>query len=116
MQQTGFGSQAALPASGTAMTWSELEAAFAPERLAPYLKHASGDRDLAVALYLWNVALCESLYPLLNLSEITLRNRFHQVLCQHFQRQTGTTTPGWISAMLPRCLRPSRRSHVTGMA
>ena len=86
MQQTGSGSQAAPTPSGTTITWSELEAAFAPERLAPYLNHSGGDRDRAVALYLWNIALCESLYPLLNLSEITLRNRFHQVLSQHFQR------------------------------
>ncbi|MGB4468967.1 MAG: hypothetical protein WBI41_13095 [Azovibrio sp.] len=87
MQRTGSGSQAAPTPSGTPIAWSELEAAFAPERLAPYLNHLGGDRDRAVALYLWNIALCESLYPLLNLSEITLRNRFHQVLSQHFQRQ-----------------------------
>ncbi len=86
MQQTGSGSQAAPTPSGTTITWSELEAALAPERLVPYLNHSGGDRDRAVALYLWNIALCESLYPLLNLSEITLRNRFHQVLSQHFQR------------------------------
>lgn len=79
-------SQAASACTMT-ITWSEVEAAFAPERLAPYLHHTAGNRDKALALYLWNIALCESLYPLLNFSEVTLRNRFHQVLSQHFQRQ-----------------------------
>ena len=59
MQQTGSGSQAETSLS-TTITWSELESAFAPERLIPYLNHAAGDRDQAVALYLWNIALCES--------------------------------------------------------
>jgi len=95
MQQTGSGSQVAPTSSGTTITWLEIEAAFAPERLAPYLNHSGGDRDRAVALYLWNIALCESLYPLLNLSEITLRNRFHQVLSQHFQRQ-GWYDDTWL--------------------
>lgn len=85
MDQQGQTTQATAPTS-TTVTWSELEAAFAPERLAPYLNHSGGNRDKAVALYLWNIAICESLYPLLNLAEITLRNRFHNELSQHFGR------------------------------
>lgn len=69
------------------IVWAEVEAALAPARLSPYLEHASGNRDFAISLYLWNIMLCESLYPLLNLGEITLRNRFHQILSQHFQRE-----------------------------
>ena len=69
------------------IAWAELEAGLVPARLSPYLEHASGDRDFAISLYLWNILLCESLYPLLNLGEITLRNRFHQILSQHFQRE-----------------------------
>lgn len=86
MQHTGSSSQAAPSPSGTTITWSELEAAFAPERLAPYLNHSG-----VTATGRWHstsgtspcVRVC---IPCSTWSEITLRNRFHQVLSQHFQR------------------------------
>jgi len=34
----------------------------------------------AVALYLWNMALCGSLYPLLHCTEVALRNAIHDAL------------------------------------
>src|SRR5467141_2132083 len=38
-----------------------------------------GDSDLEVcADYLWNIALCESLYPVLQWLEVTLRNNLHE--------------------------------------
>lgn len=82
-------------AQGTTTTWTELEAAFASERLSPYLRHTGGDRDLAIRFYLWNIALCESLYPLLNLSEVTLRNRFHAELSNAFGHQDWFDAP-WL--------------------
>lgn len=69
------------------LSWKQLEAALAKERLLPYLQHTSGDPSKAIALYLWNIALSESLYSLINLSEITLRNKFHQALTKKFNRQ-----------------------------
>ena len=81
--------------STTTIKWSDVELAIAPERLSPYLNHSTGDRNRALTIYLWNIALSESLYPLLNLSEITLRNRFHQILSHHFQRETWYED-GWL--------------------
>ncbi|MGO8671795.1 MAG: Abi family protein, partial [Capsulimonadaceae bacterium] len=55
------------------------------ERLvsAPRLKRyrrATASKREAVALYLWNMALCEALYPSLQLFEVSLRNATHSAL------------------------------------
>ena len=52
-------------------------------RLEPYL---NGKRSLqeSFGLYLWNVALCESLYPCLNSIEIALRNAIHDAASSNF--------------------------------
>ena len=36
------------------------------------------------AAHVWNIALCESLYPALHAFELSLRNRIHQVALRHF--------------------------------
>jgi len=47
--------------------------AFSAERLASY--HRKGECEIEyLSRYLWNVALCESLYPSLQCLEVTLRN------------------------------------------
>jgi hypothetical protein len=38
------------------------------------LTHDSEPRQNAIARYLWNVDLCEALYPILHLFEVSLRN------------------------------------------
>lgn len=53
------------------------------ERLGGYVARGkvSGD-DEVLSHYLWNIALCESLYPVLQCLEVTLRNSIHDALTQ----------------------------------
>ena len=53
------------------------------ERLAPYQARFKADSK-ALGAYAWNVALCESLYPVLNGLEVTLRNSIHDVASTEF--------------------------------
>ena len=51
-------------------------------------KRYSQVQDLEVcADYLWNIALCESLYPALHMLEITLRNALHNTISSIFGTQ-----------------------------
>ena len=47
------------------------------ERIEPYFKVRPQSDAEAIAVYSWNIALCESLYPALNCFEIALRNSIH---------------------------------------
>ncbi len=69
------------------MRWPGIARAISTERLHPYLHRTQGDRDRALGIYLWNISLCESLYPLLNFTEVTLRNCLHQGLTDLFGRR-----------------------------
>jgi len=51
----------------------------AEERLASYGGDGA-DAPTQLARYLWNMALCESLYSPLQLAEIALRNHLHEAL------------------------------------
>lgn len=46
--------------------------------------------DMIMARYLWNVQLCEALYPSLNFIEIVLRNQVEAAISRHFGE-------GWLS-------------------
>lgn len=81
----------------THISWDAMVLAFGQDRLSPYLNHVGGNQDQAIQLYLWNVALCESLYPLLNLSEVTLRNRFHHELSIKYKRADWYEC-GWLDS------------------
>lgn len=64
------------------------------DRLKPYLSktqpedsaHGEGPEHLieAYSRYLWNIALCEALYPVLQTAEVTLRNTMHRELARQF--------------------------------
>ena len=56
--------------------FGEFQMSASAERLKPYLNDV--DETQAFALYLWNIALCESLYPCLNCLEVALRNSIHR--------------------------------------
>ena len=47
------------------------------DRLAPYCQPSDQDNLDVAARYLWNIALCEALYPVLQAQEIALRNTLH---------------------------------------
>ncbi len=53
------------------------------ERLEAYCKDGA-DECTTFARYLWNMAVCESLYSPLQLAEIALRNAIHNALSLHY--------------------------------
>jgi len=55
------------------------------ERLEPYGRDGAYE-TLILARYLWNIVLCESLYPSIHLAEIALRNSIHNQLVEFAQR------------------------------
>jgi hypothetical protein len=63
-----------------------LEAILAPERLDAY-RHDGVPPATTLARYLWNMALCESLYSPLQMAEIALRNSLHHFLSARHQTQ-----------------------------
>lgn len=64
----------------------ELTVIFSEERLAGYQKHCGVEDNIELlSRYLWNLALSESLYPLLQNLEIALRNRLYKVISAHYK-------------------------------
>lgn len=71
---------------------SKLTEHLAAERLDAY--RSTGDLDTVVlARYLLNMALAESLYPILQFAEVTLRNAIHGALTRRLRRDTWYTDP-----------------------
>ncbi len=64
--------------------FQSLETILAPERLDAYRQDRVPPAT-TLARYLWNMALCESLYSPLQMAEIALRNSLHQFLTARCQ-------------------------------
>lgn len=65
-------------------TFNSLKTSISEERLAVY--RADGvDNTTAIARYIYNIALCKSLYPLISIFEITLRNSIDKALENYFK-------------------------------
>ncbi len=63
----------------------EFRRAVSHSRLEPYINHSpNGDAAQAFGTYLWNLTLCESLYPALQGIEVALRNNLHDAACEEF--------------------------------
>lgn len=56
--------------------FSSLQQSLSAPRLDGYRRPGGGDHE-ALGRYLWNLALCESLYPVFQTLEIAFRNRVH---------------------------------------
>ncbi len=69
--------------------FDELSIVFSQERLDGYLSHAKCNNSKTDALmaYSWNMELSQSLYPALQILEITLRNSLHQALSVNFDTE-----------------------------
>lgn len=69
--------------------FDELSIIFSEERLDGYLNHAKCNNSKTDALiaYSWNIELSQSLYPALQILEITLRNSLHQALSTMFSTE-----------------------------
>ncbi len=74
-----------------------LEDAISSDRLSTYLKVTRGEKQKALALYLWNSEISAAFYMPLQGLEITLRNFLHQALTIYFKRNdwydTGFLNP-----------------------
>ncbi len=76
--------------------FSSITSAVSDERFNPYLSSSNQSESVALGVYAWNIALCESLYPCLNNFEISLRNAIHGAATQKFDQ------PEWILNHLHR--------------
>jgi len=75
---------------------AELRRLYSEDRLARYYR-SDGDDLSMIVTYLWNIELCEALYPSLCALELTLRNSIDHVLSTHYRR------PNWYD--LPNVLQ-----------
>jgi hypothetical protein len=76
--------------------WKKLEHCLSPDRLAAFGRDAPGHR-VVTARYLWNIAVCESLYAPIHLLEVGLRNAIDRAMVSH------TASPNWydIASLTP---------------
>jgi hypothetical protein len=63
--------------------YRNIKESISSERLEAYCKDGA-DECTTLARYLWNIAVCESLYSPLQIAEIALRNAIHNSLSTHF--------------------------------
>ena len=64
---------------------AELESTLSPERLSTYVRAVPDqDKEQAVRLYIWNVALSSAFYGVLQGLEVTLRNAMHNRLSANY--------------------------------
>jgi len=67
------------------MDYSKLEKSLSKPRLNRYLTTCKYSKKSAIKLYILNLKLSQSFYPLLNLFETIIRNSIHEELKSHFQ-------------------------------
>ncbi len=67
--------------------FEKFEHAIAAERLDAYRHGDNANPLTATARYLWNIALCESLYSPLQMIEVALRNAIHQTLSERANQE-----------------------------
>ena len=108
--------------SAQASYLASINTALSPARLQVGFRASPEDTDTVVlARYFRNLALCESLYPVLHVLEITLRNRIDAVMGATFPAsppQLGAPNPGelpsagsWLDAD-PGVLAPGDREEI----
>lgn len=57
---------------------TSLQRSISADRLSRYARIDGGDRAKAIEMYLWNIALSESLYGPIHHAEVTFRNALYQ--------------------------------------
>ncbi|MBQ9239032.1 MAG: hypothetical protein IJ191_06950 [Treponema sp.] len=67
--------------------YNKIEDIFTKSRLSVY-RQDGVDGATALARYLYNIELCKSLYAVLNVFEISLRNSIDKALCLFTQNST----------------------------
>lgn len=74
------------------MDWQQLQLCFSSARLNRYAQQNSSDPTRAMSAYINNILLTEALFPILNVTEVALRNAIHGKLSQYFNQ------PNWWDA------------------
>lgn len=69
------------------MNINELEMLLSEKRLSTYYRLFPGDKERAIEYYRLNTQISESLYPLLSMLEIALRNLIHRSFTVHFKKE-----------------------------
>ncbi|MDQ3692056.1 MAG: hypothetical protein M3464_00295 [Chloroflexota bacterium] len=62
-----------------------------------------------LSMYVWNIALCEALYPALNMLEKSLRNTIHHAVSAQFKSDTWFDTPGLLRWQQQRDIAIARK-------
>jgi hypothetical protein len=73
--------------------FQQIEKSLAEERLDAYRQQDGASPVLALARYLWNMALCEALYSPLQITEVALRNAIHAALSNR------VSAPDWYKTL-----------------
>ena len=88
--------------------FEHIEAGLAVERLEAYRHQDEASPLTTLSRYLWNMALCESLYSPLQMAEVALRNRIHACFTDTFSVVDWYTTDGlllpWQAKMVEKAL------------
>ena len=87
------------------MFFQKLERSLSAPRLDSYRKLGGGEQG-ALCRYLWNIALCEALYPSLQILEVGFRNSVHSEIA------TVTGAPEWLGTELA-FLFESEKTRIT---
>ena len=67
--------------------FEHLASSLSVERLSSYRARDGADECTTLARYLWNLAVCESLYSPIQLCEVSLRNTLHRYLSDQFNER-----------------------------
>jgi hypothetical protein len=87
---------------------SSIWSALSPDRLGSYRFHGDDDAGV-VSTYLWNVALCEALYPTLHGLEVALRNSLYNAGEQRFATAATGEVACWLDADSPVLAEEERK-------
>lgn len=96
--------------------FKQVEAALEGERLEAF-RQDGADPLFALSRYLWNMAVCESLYSPLQMAEIALRNRIHACFCEKFSLEDWYTTSGlllpWQEEQVDKAIKELKRKGMS---
>lgn len=89
--------------------FDHLESGLAVERLDAYRQDEASPLT-TLSRYLWNMALCESLYSPLQMAEIALRNRIHACFTEKFSATDWYTTDNLLLPWQVEAVKKAQRT------
>ncbi len=87
----------------------EFERVASKARLSPYARFYGTNPDKVIAGYLWNVELCEALYPVFHSCEVGLRNGINEALTFHHNSPEWILKPGNLELRDRKTIKSVRR-------